>query len=45
LGSILTAFAIWNATKQRLCDPHSLVQGHATWHILCAVAAYFLYRY
>jgi len=45
LASILVAFAIWNATKVRLCDPHSLVQGHAIWHILCAVAAYFLYRY
>jgi len=45
LGSILVAFAIWNASKAWLCDPHSLVQGHAIWHILGAVAAYFLYRY
>lgn len=45
LASILVAFAIWNVTKVRLCDPDSLVQGHAIWHILCAVAAYFLYRY
>jgi hypothetical protein len=45
LASILTAFAIWNGTKSWLCDPHSLIQGHATWHILGAVAAYFLYRY
>jgi Ceramidase len=45
LGSILTAFAIWNASKATLCDPHSLIQGHAVWHILCAAAAYFLYRY
>jgi len=29
LASILTAFAIWNATKAWLCDPHSLIQGHA----------------
>ena len=45
LASILTAFAIWNASKAWLCDPHSLIQGHAIWHILGAVAAYFLYRY
>jgi hypothetical protein len=45
LASLLIAFAVWNATKTRLCDPHSLIQGHAIWHLLCAVAAYLLYRY
>jgi hypothetical protein len=45
LASILSAFAIWNATKTWLCDPGSLIQGHAIWHILGAVSAYFLYRY
>lgn len=45
LASMLIAFAIWNATKTWLCDPHSLVQGHAIWHLLGAVSAYFLYRY
>ncbi|MBB5873557.1 hypothetical protein F4553_006991 [Allocatelliglobosispora scoriae] len=45
LASILTAFAIWNATKTWLCDPHSLIQGHAIWHLLCAVSAYYAYRY
>ena len=45
LASILVAFAIWNASKSWLCDPQSLVQGHAIWHILDAVSAYFLYRY
>jgi hypothetical protein len=45
LASMLTAFAIWNATKVWLCDPHSLIQGHAIWHFLCAVSAYLLYRY
>lgn len=45
LASILIAFAIWNATKTWLCAPHSLVQGHAIWHLLGAVAAYFLYRF
>jgi hypothetical protein len=45
LAAMLTAFAIWNAAKTWLCDPHSLIQGHAIWHLLGAVSAYFLYRY
>jgi hypothetical protein len=45
LTSILIAFAIWNATKTWLCDPYSFIQGHAIWHVLGAVSAYFLYRY
>jgi hypothetical protein len=45
LASMLIAFGIWNASKAWLCDPHSLIQGHAIWHVLGAVAAYLLYRY
>jgi hypothetical protein len=45
LASILIAFAIWNATKTWLCDPQSFIQGHAIWHVLGAMSAYFLYRY
>jgi hypothetical protein len=45
LASILIAFAIWNAARTWLCDPHSLIQGHAIWHVLGALSAYFLYRY
>lgn len=44
LGAILLAFAIWNATRRAWCDPHSLLQGHAAWHLLCAVSAYLLFR-
>jgi hypothetical protein len=44
LASMLVAFAIWNASQHGLCDPDSLLQGHAAWHLLCAVAAYFLFR-
>lgn len=48
-GSLLTAFVIWNlgqhpAEDPVWCDPHSLLQAHAAWHLLCALAAYFLYR-
>ncbi len=47
LGSLLLAFLIWNLWQDDsyLCDPQSLIQGHAIWHILDAVAAYFLFRY
>ena len=45
LAALCTAFVIWNVTKAWLCDPHSLVQGHAIWHLLGAAAAYLLYRY
>lgn len=44
LGTILLAFAIWNVTKTAWCDPHSLAQGHAAWHLLDAVSAYLLFR-
>ena len=44
-AAILVAFAVWNVSKAWLCDPRSLVQGHAIWHLLCAVSAYLLYRY
>lgn len=45
LGTILVAFLIWNVTKTLWCDPHSLVQGHAAWHLLDAVSAYLLFRF
>ncbi|MDX6355343.1 MAG: hypothetical protein QOF98_2246 [Streptomyces sp.] len=47
VASMVVAFTIWNLAKdgRPLCHPHSLLQGHAAWHVLCAVAAYCLYRY
>jgi hypothetical protein len=47
VASIAVAFVVWNLSKNGapLCHPHSLLQGHATWHVLCAVSAYCLYRY
>ncbi len=44
LLAMLVAFAIWNASQHGLCDPHSLLQGHAVWHVLGAVSAYLLFR-
>jgi len=47
LGSLLLAFGIWNLWKNDsyLCDPQSLIQGHAIWHLLDALAAYYLFRF
>ena len=47
LATMAVAFAVWTLSRSGapLCDPHSWVQGHAVWHLLCAVAAYCLYRY
>jgi hypothetical protein len=44
LGTMLVAFAIWNAGQHGLCVPDSLLQAHAAWHLLGAVAAYLLFR-
>jgi len=44
LASMLVAFAIWNASRNAWCDPDSLLQGHAAWHLLGALAAYLLFR-
>lgn len=44
LGSMLVAFFVWNMSQHGWCASDSLLQGHAVWHLLCAVAAFFLYR-
>lgn len=45
--AFVSAFLIWNFSKNggRLCYPQSWFQGHALWHVLCAVALYFLFQY
>ncbi len=47
VASLVVAFVVWNLSKNAgpLCHPGSLLQGHAAWHLLCAVSAYCLYRY
>ena len=43
---LLVAFACSAADMARVwCHPHSVVQGHATWHVLSAVALLRLYRF
>lgn len=48
LGALLTqalAFGIWVLDLKKLvCEPHSLLQGHAAWHLLGAVASLLLWR-
>ena len=44
LLSMVVAFTIWNLSQHGWCDPNSLLQGHAVWHLLGAVAAYLLFR-
>lgn len=47
LGALLMAiaFAIWGLDRLRLiCAPTSLLQGHALWHLLGAIAAACLFR-
>jgi hypothetical protein len=46
LGLLLAAFVIWILDITRLtCSPESWLQGHAVWHILCALATLLLYMY
>ena len=47
VGTLLLAFAIWIPAQSgsALCDPTSLLQGHAAWHVLDAAAAYLLFRH
>lgn len=42
----ITAFTIWNLDQRgQLCAPDSLLQGHAVWHLLGAVALWFAFLY
>ena len=45
--TFVIAAVIWHFSKTGniLCYEYSLIQGHAVWHILDALALYFLFRY
>lgn len=47
LAAFVVAFAVWlpSQTGGPLCDPHSLLQGHALWHVLTASSVLCLYLY
>jgi len=47
-GLFALAFAIWIPSRTRtglLCDPEAALQGHAVWHLLCALAAGSIFLY
>ena len=46
-AAFLVAFAIWlpSRTGGPWCDPDSLLQGHAAWHLLCAVSVACIYAF
>ncbi len=42
----IVAFSTWNLDQRgQLCSPDSLLQGHAIWHLLGAVALWFAFLY
>jgi ceramidase len=47
LATLTVAFAIWTTGKRdhAWCRPDTLFQQHGAWHVLCAVAAYLLFRH
>ena len=47
LAALISSFTIWNLsrTDALLCNPDSLLQGHAVWHLGTALSAFFLFRY
>ena len=46
LATMSAGFVLWTLDiTHRLCDPQSLLQGHALWHVLGAVASWCVFRY
>ena len=46
VGSLAIGFVIWTADITHVaCSPMSWLQGHAVWHLLGALGAWFLYLY
>jgi hypothetical protein len=45
--ALASAFAVWQLgrTGRASCDPSALLQWHGVWHLLCALAAYLLFRH
>lgn len=45
-GAMAVAFLVWVLDITRaICKPESMLQGHAVWHVLGALAGWCLYRY
>lgn len=44
---LVVAYTVWQFGRRGhpWCDPESLLQWHGLWHLLCAVAAYLMFRH
>ena len=47
LGSFMVAYVIWTTgtDTHELCNPDSLLQAHAIWHLLSALATWCFFRF
>lgn len=46
VASYAIAQGFWILDKERIwCDPYGWINGHGIWHLMCAVAAVFIYLY
>jgi hypothetical protein len=47
IGSFFSAYAIWltGTADHPWCRPDALVQAHAIWHVLCAVATFAFFMF
>ncbi len=46
LATFAASYGIWLLDAfGKVCSPHSLLQGHAAWHVLDALAAWLLFLY
>lgn len=46
VGIMLVAYLIWLLDQnEALCDPDALVQGHAVWHVLTALAGFMIFAH
>jgi len=47
VGTLVVASTVWRFGRDGhpWCDPTSVLQWHGLWHVLCAVAAYLLFRH
>jgi hypothetical protein len=44
VGALVVGYAIWLLDQNHIvCNPDSIIQGHATWHVLTALAAYMIF--
>ena len=47
VATLALAFAIWTTGMREhpWCQPHTVIQQHGIWHVLCAVSAYLIFRH